>query len=141
MDLIQIPFSCTTHSAKFVHMQKKSILICDDDPDIVSALEAILSLSGYDVCKAHTGFDCMACLSESTPDLILLDLMLPDIHGSKLAENIRAIPAFKNIPIVVISASKDIKEIVGQMPVQDHIEKPFELAHLLQTVSKYTCHN
>src|SRR5687767_722827 len=103
-------------------MSAKSILIVDDDEAIVEVLEAILDEEGYTVLHAHSGSESIQIAKNSRPQLILLDLMLPDMHGTIVAERIRSEQDINHTPIVVISASHNVKEIVKTMKVQDYIE-------------------
>jgi DNA-binding response OmpR family regulator len=115
-------------------MSDKHILVVDDDLAIVEILEMILDEEGYDVSRAYTGQESLVVAKQRKPDLILLDLMLPDMHGSVVAHHIRSEPALKDIPILVVSASKDMQDIVRAMDIQGAIAKPFELDALLSSV-------
>lgn len=121
----------------YLVMRNQKILIVDDDQDIVSAINTILTMEGYKVETAFNGTDCIDCVKETKPDLILLDLMLPDMHGKDVAQKIRKNNDLKDIPIVVMSASRDAHQVAQDIRAQDCIDKPFEVSHLLETVSKH----
>lgn len=118
-------------------MSNHTILIVDDDHDIVSAIDAILTMEGYNVETAYNGTECIDCVQETKPDLILLDLMLPDMHGRDVAQKLRKDARLGNIPIVIMSASRDAREVAEDLHAEDCIDKPFEVSHLLQTVSRH----
>lgn len=114
-----------------------TILVVDDDQDIVNAIETILSIAGYQVIHAYNGSDCLELTKTTKPNLILLDLMLPDMHGSQIAQRLRERDDMRNVPIVVISAAREASDIAKNMNAQACIEKPFELQDLLTTVSHH----
>ena len=116
-------------------MKKYTILVVDDDPDIVSSTSLILEKSGYDVVVAYTGKEALEAVADK-PDLILLDLMLPDIEGYEVADKIKSNPLYKNIPIVILSArGQDIdKYVAAKKGAVGYINKPFEVSNLLFTI-------
>lgn len=80
----------------------KTILIIDDDLHIGNMLEEILRKEGYGVLRAYSGTEALLVLSKETPDLILLDLMLPGLQGEEV------LPKIKEIPVIVMSAKADV---------------------------------
>lgn len=116
----------------------KKILVVDDDHDIVSAIEAILSMESYTLFSAYNGEDCLRLAEKEKPNLILLDYMLPDLSGKDVVEKLRSKNLTKNIPVVLISAAHGLSELCKGLSVQGVIEKPFELELLLKTVKKLT---
>ena len=115
-------------------MSEKQILVVDDDIAIVEMLEMILDDEGYAVVRAYNGQEGLVLAKQHMPDLILLDLMLPDMQGAVVAQHIRHEPRLQHVPILVISASKDMQDIVKTMDVQGSIAKPFQLNTLLSSV-------
>ena len=99
----------------------KNILIIDDDLDIGNVLEEILKNEGYSVSRAYSGTEGVFVLSQSRPDLILLDLMLPGISGEEV------LPHIKGIPVIVMSAKADIDNKVELLLgcAVDYVTKPF----------------
>ena len=79
------------------------ILIADDDPDILFATSRIIKAEGYHVVTASTGEECMESARHNQPDLILLDVILPDIEGVELCKAIKSDPSLKHIYIILIS--------------------------------------
>ena len=109
------------------------ILICDDDADILNALEIYLRQDGYNVTKAKDGREAIDMAQESNFHLILLDIMMPRIDGLHAAVKIRE---FSNVPIIFLSAkSEDTDRILGlNMGGDDYITKPFNPVELLARV-------
>lgn len=79
-------------------MNRKRILIVDDDIHIGNMLEELLRKQGYDVLRAYSGTEAILVLKNSSPDLVLLDLMLPGLNGEDV------LPLIKDIPVIVVSA-------------------------------------
>ena len=110
-----------------------SILICDDDEDILSALQIYLNHEGYKVIKAGNGLEAFRAVERETVHLILLDVMMPVMDGIQAAVKIRGI---SNAPIIFLSAkSEDTDRIFGlNMGGDDYITKPYNPVELLARV-------
>lgn len=104
----------------------KKILVIDDDVHISNMIEEALTKEGYSILKAYSGTEAMYVLSKTSPDLILLDLMLPGLSGEEL------LPKIKDIPVIVISAKLDVDNKVRLLldGAADYITKPFDLSEL-----------
>lgn len=109
----------------------KNILVIDDDICIGNMLEELLSKEGYGVSRAYSGTEALYVLSESAPDLILLDLMLPGLDGEKLLARI------ENIPVIVVSARADVADKVALLlhGAADYVTKPFDTSELLARIA------
>ncbi|MCI9427643.1 MAG: response regulator transcription factor [Eubacterium sp.] len=109
----------------------KKILIIEDDPHIGTMLFELLSKEGYDVTNAYSGTEALLLLSGFTPDLILLDLMLPGQSGEDL------LPKIKEIPVIVVSAKFDAAHKADLLlrGAQDYITKPFHTKELLARIA------
>lgn len=107
------------------------ILIVEDDIHISGMLEIALQGEGYNVSKALSGREALKVLSQSKPDLILLDLMLPDLSGEEL------LPVIKKLPVIVVSAKSDTSDKVDLLlgGAADYITKPFSMDELLARIS------
>lgn len=122
-------------------MDKLTVLVCDDDPAIVDALEIYLKLENYEVVKAYTGTQALKALSEREIHLVLLDIMMPELDG--LATTIK-IRREMNIPIIILSAkSEDTDKITGlNFGADDYVTKPFNplelMARVKSQVRRYT---
>ncbi len=107
------------------------ILVVDDDIHISNLLTEALTKAGYTVEKAFSGTEALIVLSRNTPDLILLDLMLPGLCGEELLSKI------KNIPVIVVSAKADVTDKVGLLlgGAADYVTKPFNMNELLARIA------
>jgi DNA-binding response OmpR family regulator len=107
------------------------ILAVEDDKDLAELYESFLSWEGHDVLLAHNGREAMRLLRER-PDVILLDLRLPDTDGAVLLHRLRGERGGRHIPVIVVSATVPAKsEVRGADAV---ISKPFDISELLGTI-------
>lgn len=109
----------------------KTIAIIDDDIHIGNMLEEVLTREGYGVLRAYSGTEALMLLSQRTPDLVLLDLMLPGLSGEEI------LPKIKNIPVIVVSAKIDVDSKVELLlgGAVDYVTKPFHTKELLARIS------
>lgn len=107
---------------------KATILIVDDNPDIRHVLDVLLTSRGHATLKADSGTVALALAAQQRPDLILLDVIMPDMDGYEVARQLRAAPSTARIPIIMVTArDEDIDEIRGlELGADDYIRKPFE---------------
>lgn len=113
-------------------MQEK-ILVVDDEREIVNALRIYLESDNYKVLEAYTGDAAIRTLRREVPDLILLDLMLPDITGYEICSRIKNDPLTRSIPIIMLTGVGETGRIAGlELGANDYITKPFDL-HELKT--------
>ncbi|BFM39458.1 response regulator [Synechocystis sp. LKSZ1] len=110
-----------------------SILVVDDNPDNLSILSHILTKAGYQVRVEMEGHRVLAQVKQCSPDLILLDVMLPDIDGFSLCRQLKAEPASQDIPVIFTTALSDAKhKVIGlELGAVDYITKPFIAEELL----------
>ena len=108
-----------------------NILIIDDDAHINDIVSKALQANGYTVSKAYSGTEALMLLSQSRPDLILLDLMLPGLSGEEL------LPHIKDIPVIVVSAKADVNNKVELLMggAADYLTKPFDMKELLARIT------
>ncbi len=116
---------------------KKKILIADDDPAICDAVKMMLELEGYEVDTTVNGATIYKMESEF-PDLLLLDIWMSGQDGRDICRYLKKESHTKHIPIIMISASKDVKSSAHQAGADDFIAKPFEQEELLEKIAKYT---
>ena len=109
----------------------KTIAIIDDDIHIGNMLEEVLTKEGYGVLRAYSGTEALLLLSQKTPDLILLDLMLPGLSGEEI------LPRIKSIPVIVVSAKIDVDHKVSLLldGAVDYVTKPFHTRELLARIT------
>lgn len=112
------------------------ILVCDDDRDIVAAIEIYLKSEGYEVFRAYNGREAMDILSREDVHLILLDVMMPEMDGIRATAKIRE---QKNIPILILSAkTEDSDKVLGlNVGADDYIAKPFNPIELVARVRSH----
>jgi len=105
----------------------KRILVVDDEPDILELTRLSLVREGYDVETAATGEEALACLRRGRPDLVVLDLMLPDRPGTDVCRSIRTTPELADVPVIMLTARGDeVDRIVGfELGADDYVTKPF----------------
>lgn len=112
------------------------ILICDDQPDIVSALKIYLSPEGYQIFEAHTGRQALEIVKREDIHLILLDIMMPEMDGITATAKIREI---SNVPIIFLTAKSETEDMVLGLNVgaDDYITKPFVPVEVLARVRSH----
>ena len=117
----------------------KKILIIDDEQDIVETLQFTLSTEGYDCSVAFDGEAGLNLAKEIHPDLIILDVMMPKINGYKISRLLKYDNAYKDIPILMITArsQNEDKAIGEETGADEYITKPFELEYVLSKVKEY----
>lgn len=114
----------------------KQILIVEDERDLAELLEYNLRGAGYATARAHTGQEALTLARSSPPDLVLLDLMLPELAGTEVAQHLRADRELSHVPIVMLTAKADeIDQVVGlTIGADDYVTKPFSMKVLLARV-------
>jgi DNA-binding response OmpR family regulator len=115
----------------------KKIMIADDDPGIVDAIEMLLEFEGYKVTSTVDGATVLD-MKEDLPDLLLLDIWMSGEDGRDICKKLKQIASTKNIPVIMISASRDIKESAMAAGADDFLAKPFEMNDLLQKIRNFT---
>ena len=122
---------------------KPSILIVDDDPDILDGILMILESQDYYIRTARDGVECLKRLSEEVPDLLILDLLMPRMDGWGVIREVRNNPQFARMPIMILTtvvedASRRRYELETghSMDIQAYTEKPAKPQELLSQVAK-----
>jgi two-component system KDP operon response regulator KdpE len=113
------------------------IVVADDDPQMLSALRIILSAHGYDVTLARNGTEALAAVVATHPDLVVLDLGMPQLSGQEVIEAIRG---WNTVPILVVSGRTDSADKVGALDAgaDDYVIKPFAADELLARIRALT---
>lgn len=117
----------------------KRVVCVEDDPDMIELIRLILSRRGLDVHGAPDGKAGVKLISELLPDLVLLDLMMPGMDGWEVYQQIKAAPATKHIPVIVVTAkAQNIDKVLGLRiaKVDDYIAKPFSPQDLMDSVDR-----
>ena len=112
-------------------------MIADDDPGIVDAIEMLLEFEGYEVLSTVDG-NRVLDMKENLPDLLLLDIWMSGEDGRDICKKLKQEPLTKNIPIIMVSASHDIKESAIEAGADDFLAKPFEMNDLLKKIEDLT---
>ncbi len=112
------------------------VLVVDDDPDILEALSEILEAEGFEIRRARNGKEALERLEPDPPNLILLDLMMPVMDGWEFAQRMRQRPRVSSIPIIVLSADRNVGNKAAEIGAMGHLAKPFELNDLLEMVRR-----
>lgn len=117
-------------------MTGKKIFILDDDKDILDSMKMVLEFKGYQVhTSAHA--ENLSSISEKAPDLLLIDLWMSGTDGSDICRQLKNNIQTRHIPVVIISANANIKELSYNCKADGYISKPFEIDELLSTVQEY----
>ena len=116
-----------------------SVLVVDDEPNIVLSLEFLMKQAGYDVRVARDGDAALKAVAERAPDLVLLDLMIPGRDGYEVCQTIRANPACARTKIVMLTArSREVEREKGlALGADDFITKPFSTRELVERVKRH----
>jgi CheY-like chemotaxis protein len=118
-------------------MSPKPILVVDDDPAILDLLAELLGYEGYSVITTSEGSAAVTYASTQAPALILLDLMMPEMSGWQVVAALRDSPQTQQIPVVLLSARRDLPATARDLDVATFLEKPFDLDDLLSVVAQY----
>jgi CheY-like chemotaxis protein len=116
-------------------MNKKKILIIDDDAAIVDSLQIILENEGYETNNT-VNIEAILSMKKDLPDLILLDFSLLAMDGWDICSILKSQEPTKHIPIIMVSADKDIAKIAKAARADAYIPKPFEISNLLKKVKE-----
>ncbi|MEE8534948.1 MAG: response regulator [Kiloniellales bacterium] len=117
----------------------QSILVVDDEPNIVMSLEFLIKQAGYEVRVARDGEAALQAIEEQPPDLVLLDVMMPKRDGFDVCETIRANPAWKDIPIIMLTAKgRDVEREKGlALGADAYITKPISTREAMERIKQF----
>ncbi|MBI5418101.1 response regulator [Candidatus Poribacteria bacterium] len=112
------------------------ILTVDDDESFLFLLKNLLSTEGYEITEAHDGLEALQIIKHDLPHLVIMDLMMPKMNGDEVVKHLRNNAATNHIPIIMISANKDIKIEVESLRhgVDEYLTKPFQPEELLARI-------
>jgi two-component system phosphate regulon response regulator PhoB len=110
-----------------------TVLLCDDERDLLSVLDFNLRAAGFETILATRGEEALLALKRRIPDLVLLDLMLPDLPGTEICRRIKADPRTRHVPVVMLTAKGDeVDRVVGfELGADDYVTKPFSVRELV----------
>jgi len=114
----------------------KSVLVVEDEKDLAELLAYNLRREGYEVAVVHTGRQALDAVASNPPDLLLLDLMLPELSGTEVASRVRSNPASASLPIIMLTAKTgEVDQIVGlTVGADDYVPKPFSMKVLMARI-------
>ena len=122
-------------------MSQKKVLVVDDDPDFVDAVKSVIEKGGYQVDVAYDGKEGLERVSQSKPDVIILDVMMPVMNGYEACKKLKADPATREIPIIMLTAvasrvasSTYTHRDMLESEVEDYMPKPVEPDELLERI-------
>ena len=120
--------------------EEKKVVVCiEDEPEMIDLVKLILGRKGFDLVGAVGGREGLETVRRLKPDLVLLDLMMPDMDGWEVYQQMKADEDLKDIPVVVVTAkAQSIDKVLGLhiAKVDDYVTKPFGPQELLQSVRK-----
>jgi two-component system phosphate regulon response regulator PhoB len=119
-----------------ISLEHRQVLIVEDEKDLAELLSYNLRRAGYEVAHAATGLKALQVISERRPDLILLDIMLPELSGTEVASRVRSNPETASVPIIMLTAKgEEVDQVVGlTVGADDYVTKPFSMKVLLARV-------
>lgn len=117
-------------------MSTKKILVVEDDEDIMELISFNLKKEGYSVVKALTGEEALKQVQSASPDIVLLDVMLPEIDGLEVCRNLKSDSKTKNIPVIMVTAKGEESDVVAglELGAEDYVVKPFRPKELVARV-------
>lgn len=116
------------------------ILVVDDDQSILDSMEIALSLEDYEVDTTRRGEETFSKIQSFKPDLIFMDVYLSGMDGREITKKIKEDESTKDIPVIIFSANKSMKEVFLESGADDFIGKPFNIDELYAKVKNQTSH-
>ena len=117
------------------------ILVVDDDTDILSVMETLLTMKGFEVEVTAKGENTIPKINSFKPDLILLDVLISGYDGRTICKQIKSNKATQHIPVIMFSAHPGAAATITDYGANDFIAKPFDVSHLLKKVSEQLSNN
>ncbi len=116
----------------------RKVLVVDDDEHIQRSLEQYLQLEEFEVRTASGGAEALGIIEEFKPDLVLLDVMMPEMDGFEVLENLRRKPETEKLPVIMLTARDQHGDVLKgyQMGVSSYMVKPFNLDELVEVINQ-----
>jgi len=118
---------------------KKSVVCIEDEPEMIDLIKLILGRKGFELAGAMGGREGLELIRRTKPDLVLLDLMMPDMDGWEVYQQLKSDEELKHIPVIIVTAkAQSIDKVLGLhiAKVDDYVTKPFGPQELLQSIEK-----
>ncbi|MBF0483103.1 MAG: response regulator [Candidatus Omnitrophica bacterium] len=113
----------------------KKILVVDDDPVVLKLVSSSLIKEGYEVVEVRDGLDAMRSITDDHPDMLVLDIMLPEINGYDICYNLRFDDKFPKLPVVIITSREhDLDEAIASRVNITVVQKPIDMKLLLEKI-------
>ncbi len=113
-----------------------TVLVVDDDDSLREALSSFLTESGYSVTQARDGAEAVRILPTVKPDVLVVDLGMPNLDGEHFVRGLRGLPRTQRTPVVVVSGSPDGARIAQRIGADSFVKKPFEPAHIVKVIKR-----
>jgi two-component system alkaline phosphatase synthesis response regulator PhoP len=116
---------------------KKTIMVVDDNPDIITIVRTILEGKGYNVNSAYSGAELLSSLEKDKPDLVVLDIMMPQMDGLEVLTRLKAAPETASIPVILLTAKVQYEDVLGgyKLGADYYITKPFTSTQLINGIN------
>jgi CheY-like chemotaxis protein len=116
---------------------KQTIMVADDNPDIINIVKTILEGKGYTVLGAHSGQELLTLMEGQKADLIILDIMMPQMDGLEVLSRLKAVPETATIPVILLTAKVQYEDVLGgyKLGADYYITKPFTSTQLINGIN------
>ncbi len=117
--------------------KNKTIMVVDDNPDIITIVKTILEGKGYSVFSASSGAELLNMLKGQKPDLIILDIMMPEMDGLEVLSRLKAVSETATIPVILLTAKVQYEDVLGgyKLGADYYITKPFTSTQLVNGIN------
>ncbi len=117
-------------------MSNRKILIVDDEPQVQKLLETVLVPKNYQLMSASNGLDALRQMNNSKPDLVILDIMMPEMSGIELCQKIKAEPQYQDVLVLMVSAKDSQNDRLAGLSygADDYVTKPFRVSTLVNKI-------
>lgn len=117
--------------------KNKKVLVVDDDPVVIRLVKEILKNIGYEVETAKDGIDAMVLVQKEKPDLIVLDIMMPELNGYDVLRTLKFTDEYKEIPVLLLTArEQELDRRIGEMMGIDYLQKPVNREAFIERIQK-----
>ncbi|HET8562494.1 MAG TPA: response regulator [Candidatus Binatia bacterium] len=118
-------------------MDKKTVTVVDDNPDIITIVKTILEGKGYNVLSASSGQELLNLLKNQKPDLIILDIMMPEMDGLQVLTHLKGAADTASIPVILLTAKVQYEDVLGgyKLGADYYITKPFTSTQLVNGIN------
>jgi two-component system alkaline phosphatase synthesis response regulator PhoP len=116
---------------------QRTIMVVDDSPDIITIVKTILEGKGYQVLSASSGQELLNLLTDRKPDLIILDIMMPEMDGLEVLGRLKAVTETASIPVILLTAKVQYEDVLGgyKLGADYYITKPFTSTQLVNGIN------